>query len=105
MKKSQLSRRPHGRTKNQAKPTRPLPADPAKQNEGRARCAAAALAEFRRQTGADLADEVSDLLADLMHWCDRFGQEFPKELRRALDHYEEETAARSETTALLSDKF
>jgi hypothetical protein len=93
------------RMKNQAKQPKPLPQDPDRLNDHRARWAAAALAEFRQQTGADLKDAVSDLLADLMHWCDRFGQKFPKELRRALDHYEEETAARSETTALLSNKF
>ena len=105
MKKSQLSRRPHGRTKNQAKPTRPHRADPETQNESRARCAAAALAEFRRQTGTALADAVGDLLADLMHWCDQFGQAFPEALRRARKHYAAEAAARSEPSTLPTDKF
>ena len=105
MKKSKLNRRPQGMTKNQAKQTKPLPPDPERLNRNRARWAAAALAEFRRQTGADLEDAVSDLLADLMHWCDRLGQEFPQELRRALHHYEEETGASLEMTTLLSDKL
>ena len=77
MKKSKLNRRPQGMTKNQAKQTRRLPTDPDMLNPNRARWAAAALAELRRLTGADEEDAVSDLLADLMHWCDRFGQEFP----------------------------
>ena len=105
MKKSKLNRRPQGMTKNQAKQTKPLPPDPERLNRNRARWAAAALAEFRRQTGADLEDAVSDLLADLMHWCDRLGQEFPQELRRARYHYEEETKASAETTAPLSDEL
>ena len=31
----------------------------------------------------------SDLLTNLMHWCDRFGQDFQEELRRAQNHYRE----------------
>jgi hypothetical protein len=77
----------------QAQPARPLPPDPEGRNANRARHAAVALAVFQRQTGADLEDVVSDLLIDLMHWCDRHGQEFHQELRRALDHYAAETAA------------
>jgi len=74
-------------------PTRaePLPADPEDQNEQRARWADAAVLEFRVQTGADIEDAVSDLLADLMHWCDRHEQDFDLELRRAQNHYEIET--------------
>ncbi len=105
MKKSKLNRRPQGTTQDPAKQTRPLPPDPERLNPNRARWAAAALAQFRQRTGADLKDAVSDLLADLMHWCDRFGQEFPRELRRALNHYEEETDASLEMTTLRSDKL
>jgi hypothetical protein len=47
--------------------------------------------EFRGQTGADIEDVVSDLLADLMHWCDRHEQDFDLELQRAQGHYEIET--------------
>ena len=101
-------KRNHGaqfRTKDQSKPAKPLPPDPERLNGNRALAAAFALAEFRERTGADLEDAVSDLLADLMHWCDRFGQEFPEELRRARNHYAAETATGSETTAPLSDEL
>ena len=93
------------RTKDQSQQPQPLPQDPDRLNAHRALWAAAALAELRRQTGADLEDAVSDLLADLMHWCDRFGQAFPEELRRARYHYAEETKASPETTAPLSDEL
>ena len=92
-------------TKDQLKDPQPFPPDPDGRNAHRALWAAAALAELRRLTGADEEDAVSDLLADLMHWCDRFGQEFPEELRRARYHYEEETKASPATTAPLSDKL
>lgn len=105
MQKSKLNRRPQSTPMNQAKRTVPLPPAPELLNPNRALWAAAALGEFQRQTGADQADALSDLLADLMHWCDRYGQNFPKELRRALDHYEEETDASLAMTALLSAKF
>ncbi len=78
---------------------KPLPLDPECLNADRALWAAIALEAFRRETGADLADAVSDLLADLMHWCDRFGQTFHHELRRALDHYLEETCTQAEAPA------
>ena len=86
-----------------SKPTRPLPPDPEKLNANRARWAAIVLAEFQRQTGSDPEDAVSDLLADLMHWCDRSGQEFHDELCRAFHHYEEETAPYSEMAATWTD--
>lgn len=69
----------------------PLPLDGECLNTDRALWAAIALEAFRKETGADLDDAVSDLLADLMHWCDRFGRKFETELRRALSHYDEET--------------
>ena len=93
------------RTKDQSQQPQPLPQDPDRLNAHRALWAAAALAQFRRQTGADLEDAVSDLLADLMHWCDRFGQELPAELRRACNHYAAETAASPATAAPLSDEL
>ena len=105
MKKQKRNPKAQFRTKAQSKPPQPLPQDPDQLNADRALWAAAALAELRRQTGADLEDAVSDLLADLMHWCDRFGQEFPKELRRALNHYQEETDASLEMTTLLADEL
>ncbi len=78
---------------------RPLPLDPEGLNADRALWGAIALEAFRRETGADLTDAVSDLLADLMHWCDRFGQEFERELRRAVNHYAEETCTWGEPAA------
>ncbi len=72
-----------------------LPPDPEERNESRARSAGAALEVFHQQTGADLEDAVSDLLANLMHWCDRAGQDFQDELCRAELHYSEETCPMS----------
>ena len=103
MKKLKLKGRPPLMKEGRSKQTKALPPDPDPLNASRVRWATAVLEEFQRQTGADLGDAVSDLLADLMHWCDRFGQAFPEELRRALSHYEEETAASPEMTALLSE--
>jgi hypothetical protein len=93
------------RTKDQSQQPQLLPRDPDGLDAHRALATAAALAEFRRQTGADLEDALSDLLADLMHWCDRSGQAFPEELRRARYHYAEETKPCPETPAPLSDKL
>lgn len=53
--------------------------------------AAVALDAFRHHTGAEPEDAASDLLADLMHWCDRHGASFSIELRRARSHYAAET--------------
>jgi hypothetical protein len=69
-----------------------LPPDPEAMNDSRAGWAAAAIGVFRDETGADFEDAVCDLLADLMHWCDRNGQSFAAELSRARSHYEAETA-------------
>jgi hypothetical protein len=70
---------------------RPLPPDPEGMNDRRAGWAGSAIACFRDATGTDLGDAVCDLLADLMHWCDRNGQHFGHELERAKDHYHAET--------------
>jgi hypothetical protein len=70
---------------------RPLPPDPEEMNERRADWAGKALEGFRREPGTDLEDVLSDLLADLMHWCDRNNQAFETELRRARAHYRCET--------------
>ena len=78
---------------SQPKGTKPLPPDPEEMNDKRADWAASAIDDFGQQTGTDLEDAVSDLLADLMHWCDRNGQDFEHELRRARQHYEAETEA------------
>ena len=69
-----------------------LPPDPERMNDQRAERAAAALQIFQTVTGTDPEDALCDLLADLMHWCDRNGCAFSNELRRARFHYEEETS-------------
>ena len=103
MKKLERKPSPRWMSKRQSQPAKPLPPDPEGRNANRARHAAAALAAFQRHTGADLEDVVSDLLVDLMHWCDRNGEEFHQELRRALNHYAAETAAPLTTTAPRSE--
>jgi len=68
-----------------------LPADPDEQNDDRSEWAEIALLAFMGQTRTDVGDAVSDLLADMMHWCDRNGIDFGSELERAQEHYKEET--------------
>lgn len=70
-----------------------LPPDPEGQNDDRAEWADAAIAAFRAVTGTDLEDAVSDLIADLMHWCDRHDISFSEELYRGQYHYRCETTA------------
>ena len=55
--------------------------------------------ELMLERGVDVSYET------IRAWCDRFGQEFPQELRRALNHYEQETGASLEMTTLLSEKL
>jgi hypothetical protein len=69
----------------------PLPPDPEGMNDRRAAWAGQAIAAFIAATGTDQEDAVCDLLADLMHWCDRHGQDFGHEQARAQDHYDAET--------------
>lgn len=66
--------------------------DPEGQNDDRASWAATALGAFRKETRTDPEDAISDLLADLMHWCDRNDSNFEHELARGRRHYEEETS-------------
>jgi hypothetical protein len=68
-----------------------LPPDPEGMNERRSLWAGRAIAEFMAATGTDLEDALPDLLADLMHWCDRAGFDFDTALERGRDHYEAET--------------
>ena len=70
---------------------RQLPPDPEGMNDRRAEWAGRAIASFCSATGTDEEDAACDLLADLMHWCDRNGEDFGHELARARDHYEAET--------------
>lgn len=63
-------------------------------NESRARNARAGLVASLKQRGEcwETLDEdtVSDLLADLMHWCDRESLDFDRLLRFAKQNHEEE---------------
>jgi hypothetical protein len=68
-----------------------LPPDPDGQNGDRCRWALAGITAFRMQTQTEQEDACSDLLADLMHWCDRNDTTFEHELRRAKAHYWAET--------------
>ena len=67
------------------------PPDPDGLNDDRAAWAGSALAAFVRTTGTDEEDAVGDLLADLMHWCDRHGHDFALARSRAEGHYAAET--------------
>lgn len=72
---------------------RALPADPDGQNDDRAHWAAHALESFAAMTGCDAQDEaIADLIGNLMHWCDRNGRDFEKELQQGRDYYRAETA-------------
>lgn len=68
-----------------------LPPDLEQINESRADLAEAALLAFQQITGAESEDALSDLLADLMHWCDQNGQDFEVELNRAQCRFDFET--------------
>ena len=105
MKKQKRNAKAQFGTKTQSKPPQSLPQAPDRLTAHRALWAAAVLAELRRQTGADLEDAVSDLLADLMHWCDRFDQSFAEELHRARNRYETETGETSAAIALHSEEL
>ena len=75
----------------QPQPAGSLPPDPEGQNNNRAWWAQAAIAAFRHATRTDPEDALPDLLCDLMHWADRYGQSFDVMLDRARQSYEEET--------------
>jgi len=75
---------------------RHLPPDPEKMNDNRAAWAQGALRHFQCTTGTDYDDALSDLLGDLMHWCDRNSADFGAALSRARMHYEAETSAQGE---------
>ena len=69
-----------------------LPPDIDGQNNDRARWAHKALQAFMKETGVEFeVDALSDLLADLMHWCDRNQTDFDTELARGRYHYAAET--------------
>ena len=58
----------------------------------RAAFADAALKAYMSRTSCDCEDCVGDLLADLMHWCDKCGLSFAEALYRANCDYGVEVA-------------
>ena len=60
------------------------------QNDQRAKWAGRAVDVFMETTGTDQEDAVSDLLCDIMHYCDRNATDFLSEVARARGHYEYE---------------
>lgn len=49
--------------------------------------ARATLQQFKQLTGSDETSALADLLADLMHFCDRFGLNFERELHIAAKYH------------------
>jgi hypothetical protein len=74
-----------------------LPPDPEGTNTDRAEWAHRAILAFEGATGTDREDALADLLCDLMHWANVYGQDFERELSRATDSYAEETQADPDT--------
>lgn len=73
-----------------------LPPDPEDMNNDRAEWADEAIRTFASTTNMDSAGEddqtiLTDLLGDLMHWCDRAGIDFNARVDMARLHYDEET--------------
>lgn len=75
-----------------------LPPDPEQENHMRAAMANVAIVAFREACGVDREDALGDLLASLMHLCDRdhpLGT-FDAGLISAYRHYKWETATDAE---------
>jgi len=73
-----------------------FPPDPDNQNEDRSKWAQAAIQTFVDITGLDTEADgfdttLSDLLADIAHFCDRNDLSFHDLLDRAQRHYQAET--------------
>jgi hypothetical protein len=70
-----------------------LPSDPEGMNATRASWANIAIRAFQAATGTADESVLGDLLANVMHWCDRNQQDFDIALERARWHYEAETSS------------
>jgi len=68
-----------------------LPPDPEGQNDDRSEWAHRAILAFENATRTDREDALTDLLCNLHHWADRYGQDFDAMLCRSQMHYEAET--------------
>ena len=79
-----------------------LPPDPEQGNQMRAAMANVAIAAFRAACCVDKEDAIGDLLASLMHLCDRDHQlgTFDAGLISAYSHYKWETATDAEYARL-----
>ena len=74
------------------------PPDPEQKNDMRAATANVAIVAFRKAYSVEREHALGDLLASLMHLCDRepsFG-DFDNSLESAYRHYTEETATDAE---------
>jgi len=56
-------------------------------NESRATWAETAITQFRADTGTDKEDAICDLVGDLMHLADRYGQDPLREIQRGIQHF------------------
>lgn len=74
---------------------KPLPPDTDGLNGQRSEWVHEGLKAFAVATNMNIAveadDVAADFLADLMHWCDRNGQDFEQLLARGRNHYSAET--------------
>lgn len=59
-------------------------------NDRRSAWADEAINTFVDTTQTDREDALSDLLCDMMHWCDRNEFDFSQELEMAESHYDYE---------------
>lgn len=71
--------------------TTQLPPDPEGMNDQRAEWAEDCLSHFMGLTNCEREEAPGDLIANIMHWCDRNGMEFDSVVTGARMHYEAET--------------
>jgi len=77
----------------------PFPPDPEEKNEARSTWAEIALLAFIEATGSEAEYAVRDLVADLMHWCDRHDLSWEDERQSGEGHYTEETTQHEQSHA------
>lgn len=77
--------------KSQPQAVRPRPATSARTNLHRAILGGAALGAFQNLSSSHSDDALTDLLTNLMHYCDLTKESFDKRLAMARKHYNAET--------------
>ena len=82
-----------------------LPPDPEGQNADRAEWAHRAILAFESATRTEREDALADLLCDLMHWANVYGQDFDRELSRATDSYAEEIEPEPDVFDQIAEHF